>query len=386
MKPADTGSMVLDRGTARGVYEQLGVTPVMMRAATIRCWEDLRRRRGCVGLCRKAERSYVDMQQLLERSGILIAELLRAEAAYVTPGAAAALALGTAACTGRADPDKIARLPDTTGMRNTVLIQSGHHYHYEHAVTVPGAKLVEVGDGQRTTAAQLEAALGPDVATILFPADMDGTAGTLSLSQVIDIAHAKGIPVLVDAAGRVYPLDKFQSYARNGADLVAFGAKYIGALNASGILCGRRDLVGAAVMQGFIGFETVSWGTSFGRPLKLDRQTIVAVVTALQEWLETDHDARIAGYERRLRAMASELDGAPGVTVKIVHGEGPEPRLLQLSFDGARYDAIGLEKALFSGNPAIAVDRDGEVININPVTLAEEDDGLVVSRVGALIL
>jgi L-seryl-tRNA(Ser) seleniumtransferase len=191
--------------------------------------------------------------------------------------------------------------------------------------------------------------------------------------------------VLVDAAGRVYPLDKFQSYAR-GADLVAFGAKYLGALNASGILCGRRDLVNAAVMHGFIGFETVSWGTSFGRPLKLDRQTIVAVVTALQEWLETDHDARIAGYERRLEAMAAELQGAPGVSVKIVHGDGPKPRLLQLSFDGARYDAVGLQKALFSGNPAIAVDRDGDVININPVTLGEEDDGLVVSRVGALIL
>jgi D-glucosaminate-6-phosphate ammonia-lyase len=378
--------MVLDRGTARGVYEQLGVTPVINARGNNTVLGGSTPSARVRRAMQEAERSYVDMQQLLERSGILIAELLRAEAAYVTPGAAAALALGTAACIAGADPDKIARLPDTTGMRNTVLIQSGHHYHYEHAVTVPGAKLVEVGDGQRTTAAQLEAALGPDVATILFPADMDGTAGTLSLSQVIDIAHAKGIPVLVDAAGRVYPLDKFRSYARNGADLVAFGAKYIGALNASGILCGRRDLVGAAVMQGFIGFETVSWGTSFGRPLKLDRQTIVAVVTALQEWLETDHDARIAGYERRLRAMVSELDGAPGVTVKIVHGEGPEPRLLQLSFDGARYDAIGLERALFSGSPAIAVDRDGEVININPVTLGEEDDGLVVSRVGALIL
>ena len=141
---------------------------------------------------------------------------------------------------------------------------------------------------------------------------LDGVPGTLSLAEVLEIAHASGIPVLVDAAGRVYPLDKFRSYTRDGADLVAFGAKYVGALNASGILCGREDLVKAATLHGFIGFETTAWEKSFGRPLKLDRQTIVAVVTALQEWFETDHDARLAGYEQRLKAMASELEGAPG--------------------------------------------------------------------------
>jgi D-glucosaminate-6-phosphate ammonia-lyase len=381
-----TGSMVLDLGTARSVYEQLGVTPVVNARGNNTVLGGTTPSARVRRAMHEAERSYVDMKQLLERSGVVIADLLGAEAAYVTPGAAAALALGTAACIAGSDPDKIARLPDTTGLPNTVLIQSGHRYHYEHTVTVPGAKLLEVGDGQRTTGAQLEAALGPGVATLLFPAHMDGAPGTLTLSQVIEIAHAKGIPVLVDAAGRVYPLDKFRSYARDGADLVAFGAKYLGALNASGILCGRRDLVNAAAMHGFIGFETVAYGQSFGRPLKVDRQTIVAVVTALQEWLETDHDARIAGYERRLKDMLAELEGAPGVTVKIVHGDGPEPIVLQLSFNGARHDAVSLEKALFNGNPAIAVDRDGEVININPVTLREEDDGLVVSRVGALIL
>jgi L-seryl-tRNA(Ser) seleniumtransferase len=324
------------------------------------------------------------MQQLLDRSGAVIAGLLGAEAAYVTPGAAAALALGTAACIAGSDPDRIARLPDTTGLPSTVLIQAGHHYHYERAVTVPGGKLVEVGG----TAAELEAALGPDVATVLFPAHLDGAPGTLTLKEVLAIAHAKGVPVLVDAAGRVYPLDKFRSYTRDGADLVAFGAKYIGALNASGILCGRADLVNAAVLHGFIGFETVAWEKSFGRPLKLDRQTIVAVVAALQEWFETDHEARLSGYEKRLEAMAAELEGAPGVTVAIVEGDGPAPRVLRLTFDPAqaRHDAAGIVNGLWSGSPAIAVGRFGDAITINPVTLREEDDGLVASRLGELIL
>jgi L-seryl-tRNA(Ser) seleniumtransferase len=330
-----------------------------------------------------AERSYVDMQQLLERSGQVIAALLECEAAYVTPGAAAAMALGTAACMAGADLERIGQLPDTTGLKSTVVLQTGHRYHYQHAVTVPGARLREV------SASEFESSLTDDVAAVLFPAHLDGAPGTLRLTDVLAVAHRHNVPVLVDAAGRVYPLDRFKSYTRMGADLVAFGAKYLGALNASGILCGRQDLVSAASLHGFIGFETVAWEKSFGRPLKVDRQTIVAVVTALQEWLETDHEARLAGYERRLDAMRSELAGAAGVSLSIVHSEGPSPRVLRVAIDPAqaRTDVNGVVNGLWSGTPAIAVGRDGDAaVLINPVTLREEDDGLVASRLGRLLL
>jgi D-glucosaminate-6-phosphate ammonia-lyase len=374
--------------SAPSVYEQLGATPVINARGNNTVLGGSTPSARVRRAMQDAERYYVDMQQLLERSGAVIADRLGAEAAYVTPGAAAALALGTAACMAGADADKIARLPDTTGLPGQVLIQAGHRYHYEHVVTVPGAKLVEVGQAGATTAAQLEAALGPAVAAVLFPAHLDGAPGTLPLADVLAIAHARGVPVLVDAAGRVYPLDKFRSYASGGADLVAFGAKYIGALNASGILCGRRDLVNAAAQHGFIGFETTAWEKSFGRPLKVDRQTIVAVVTALQEWFETDHEARLAGYERRLRAMSAELEGAAGVSLSIVRGDGPAPCVLRLSLDPtrARYDASGLTRTLLSGTPAIAVGQHGDAVTVNPVTLREEDDALVVSRLGSLLL
>ncbi|HEY1297706.1 MAG TPA: aminotransferase class V-fold PLP-dependent enzyme [Chloroflexota bacterium] len=370
--------------TASSVFEQLGVKPVINARGNNTVLggstPSPRVRRAMLDM----ERSYVDMQDLLERSGQAIADMLGCEAAYVTPGAAAALALASAACMAGADIDRIQRLPDTSGMRSAILIQSGHRYHYDRAVTVPGARLREVESDQ------LEAALqADDVAAVLFPAHLDGAAGTLSLVRVIELAHARGVLVIVDAAGRVYPLERFKSYTRLGADLVAFGAKYLGALNASGILCGRRDLVAAAAIDGFMGFETSAWGKSWGRPLKVDRQTIVAVVTALREWLDTDHDARLAGYERRLKAMASELEGAPGVKLSITQDEGPAPRVLRVEVDPAqaRMDATGLAQALWAGTPAIAVNRDGNsAVLINPVTLLEEDDGTVVSRLGNMLL
>ena len=370
--------------TASSVFEQLGVKPVINARGNNTVLggstPSPRVRRAMLDV----ERSYVDMQELLERSGQAIADMLGCEAAYVTPGAAAAMALASAACLAGSDINRIQRLPDTSGMRNAILIQSGHRYHYDHAVTVAGARLREVESDQ------LEAALqADDVVAVLFPAHLDGAFGTVSLARVIELAHARGLPVIVDAAGRVYPLERFKSYSRLGADLVAFGAKYLGALNASGILCGRRDLIAAAAVHGFMGFETAAWGKSWGRPLKVDRQTIVAVVTALREWLDTDHDARVAGYERRLQAIASELDGAPGVRLTITYDEGPAPRVLRVEVDPAqaRLDATALAKELWSGTPPIAVNRDGNsAVLINPVTLLEEDDGTVASRLGNLLL
>jgi D-glucosaminate-6-phosphate ammonia-lyase len=367
-----------------GIYQRLGVAPVINARGNNTVLGGSTPSARVRAAMQEAERSYVDMQQLLERAGEAIAGLLGCEAAYVTPGAAAALALGTAACMAGSDPAKLARLPDATGLKDTVLIQAGHRYHYEHVVTMPGARLVEVAG----EAATFEAALGPRVAAVLFPAHLDRAPDTLPLEEVLAIAHARGVPVVVDAAGRVYPIEKFLGYARGGADLVAFGAKYLGALNASGILCGRKELVSAAALHGFIGFETVAWGKSFGRPLKLDRQTIVAVVAALQEWLETDHEARLAGYEQRLRAMADALAGLAGVTPSIERGDGPAPRVLRLAIEPgrARRDAAGVAAELYAGVPAIAVGRDDAgAITINPVTLREDDDAVVTARLRELL-
>jgi L-seryl-tRNA(Ser) seleniumtransferase len=368
---------------ASSVFEELGVRSVINARGNNTVLGGSTPSAGVRQAMQEAERYYVDMKQLLEQSGQAIARMLECEAAYVTPGAAAALALASAACMAGADPERIQRLPDTNGMPNTVVLQSAHHYHYQRAVTVPGAHLLEVESDK------LEASLGPNVAAVLFPAHLDRAPGTLALEQVIEIAHAHNIPVIIDAAGRIYPLELFKSYTRRGADLVAFGAKYLGALNASGILCGRADLVAAASLDGFIGFETTAWEKSWGRPLKVDRQTIVAVVAALREWLSTDHDARLAGYERRLRAIANELDGARGVSLSIASADGPSPRVLRVKLTPgeARQTPTSLVDALWTGTPSIAVDyRGGDYVDVNPVTLQDRDDGLVASRLGNLLL
>src|SRR5207248_2065509 len=155
------------------------------------------------------------------------------------PGCAAAMALGAAACLSGSDPQKIERLPDTTGMRSEILIQSRQRYKYDRCLTIFGAKLIEVGDAAGTTTAQLEAAITDRTAAIHYFAP-GGGEGVVPIEAVLRLAHARGVPVLVDAASQIYPLERLRHYPAIGADLVCFGAKYFGAANSSGILCGRK--------------------------------------------------------------------------------------------------------------------------------------------------
>ena len=379
--------MATQSATMTSVYERIGVKPVINARGFLTVLGGSTPSARVKQAMEEAERYYVEMKDLLEKGGEIVAELIGCEAAYITPGAAAALALGTAACVTGTDFDKMARLPDTTGMKNEVIIQKCQRYSYDRATTIVGTRLVEVGDEKGATAEQLETAIGPRTATVLYVAHLENRPGALSFDETLRVAHARGVPVLTDAAGQVYPLERMRSYTKRGADLVAFGAKYIGSVHSSGILCGRKELVDAAVPQGFIGFETVAERKSFGRPLKLDRQEIVGVITAVQEWFSIDHEQRVAELERRLGSLQRALASAPGLSFEVLRREGNAPRLLRIELDPARArrDVPSVVAGLRAGNPMILVNADATAILVNPSTVRPDDDEVVAGRLRELL-
>src|SRR5229473_548570 len=158
--------------------------------------------------------SFVRMVALLDRAGEMLASMLRAEAACVVPGASAAITLSTAACIAERDGNAWEQLPDTSGLKNEVIIQKAHRYKY------------------------------------------DRMAGTPSLEEVSRIARNHGVPVLVDAAYMNDPPSLMKSFLPRGADLVCFSAKYFWGPNSSGFVCGRRDLIEAVAGIDFTRYES----------------------------------------------------------------------------------------------------------------------------------
>jgi L-seryl-tRNA(Ser) seleniumtransferase len=367
--------------TVTSIFEEIGVKPVInaLGHQTVLGGSQLSPRVRAA--MEETNRYFVDVDELLERSGEIIARLLNAEAAYVTPGCAAALALGTAACIAGDDPEKMGQLPDTTGLKNEVLIQAASRYKYDRCPTIVGARLVEYGSADGASAAELAKAIGPRTACILYVGFKRNEPGILPLDDVVRIAHERGTPVLVDAAGEVFPLDLMKSYPRSGADLVAYGSKYFGGPNSAGVLCGRPDLIASASIQGFIGFESTS-SRSFGRPLKLDRQEIVAVVVALQEWLSLDHDARLRGYDHLVRAIAERLRGLSGVAAVPLPSSGGPATQLEVTIQPRpnAKTAADIVQILRDGNPSIRVGLRGDVISIRVNTVTPGDEIIIGDR------
>jgi D-glucosaminate-6-phosphate ammonia-lyase len=330
-----------------------------------------------------ANQYFAPMEELMDKSGKAIATMLGAESAYVTSGCFAALVLGMAGIMTGNDPDKIARLPDTTGMKNEFLLQKKSRYHYDRCITVPGGKLVEVGDEHGTTPAQLAAAIGPNTAGVFFFARGETTIpGTLSLHEVVSIAHAQGVPVIVDAASEIYPVERMTSLPASGADLICFGSKYLGAFNSAGILCGRRDLVEAASRNGFVGYETYV-NRSLGRGYKLDRQEVIGVVVALREWLSMDHEERLQLQADRIQTITAALADLPYIKAETVWN--PERDAWMRLHIGVDPKALGkstktIASELKAGEPSVWVRVDQNEIYIMVNTLQEGEEQIVARR------
>jgi len=295
------------------VFETLGVRPVINSSGVYTDLGGSRISPEVWAAMTEMNERWVRMPDLLDRSGEILAEHVGAESARVTPGAAAAIMLGVAACMTGKDGKAWEQLPDTSGLRDEVVIQATHRYKYDRQAWMTGARRVEVGTADGTDPEQLGEVLGDRTAAILHPGHLDGVGGSLPLESVAEIAHARDIPIFVDAAYLNYPTSVMRSFVARGADLLCFSAKYFGGPNAGGFVAGRRDLIEAIAGIDFTRYESGEFRT-FGRPLKLDRQIVAGVVLALEAWLSMDHEARFASYAARVEEMGRRLGAIAGVS------------------------------------------------------------------------
>jgi len=356
------------------LYRDLGATPVINASGNMTVLGGSRVSPAVQEAMIAANRYFVSMDELLRATGEEIARLLGAEAAFVTPGCGAALALSSAACMSAGNPQWMEQLPNVEGIPNRFLFQERQHYHYERCLTVFGGQVLRIGTENGTSEEQLEDAITEQTAGIHYYASGDPDDTIQHLPDLQRIAGRHSLPITVDAAYQVYPLDTMRGYAQSKDCLVGFGAKYIGACNSTGILAGRRDLVEAAYEQSFIGFETSDYET-VGRPLKLDRQEIVAVVVALKEWLSIDHDERIAEHWRRVTYLEERLGDVPHITLSrnLEDNSLSNGALLTLDESALGKTAVQVMEELKQGDPAIWTRGYDNVIRVTVAHLVENE-------------
>jgi len=237
------------------VYSDLGVkTVINAKGPATRLSGGIMRPEVSAAMA-EASQSCVDIAELQAAASSVISDLTGAEAGYVASGASACLLIGAAATMTGLDPGKMARLPDSTGMKNECVMVRSQRNFYDHAIRAAGMRIIEVGLPDRYSGAGVRDAEGWEIddaitertAAVFYVADPQARP---RLSEVVAVAHARGVPVIVDAAAQLPPQDNLKRFIAEGADLVAFsGGKAIGGPQASGILAGKRDLVMSAALQ-----------------------------------------------------------------------------------------------------------------------------------------
>jgi len=328
---------------------------------------------------------YVDMHELQLAVGQRLAALTRNEAALVSAGAAAGLFLSTLACAVGASLGRIAALPSLAGCPDEIVIHTAHRIPYDLAVRQAGVRLVQVGNVIQTFPWELEAALGPRTAAVVYVAGAHLSAGALPLERVVAIAHAQRVPVIVDAAAQLPPPENLWRFTREiGADLAVFsGGKDLAGPQASGLVVGRADLIEACRAH-------ASPHQRLGRPMKVGREAMIGLLVAVERYLQQDHSARIAGFEATVAHWIEQLGRLPGVSARrgFPNEAGqPTPRLL-LTLDAARcgLTGAGLRERLWHGEPRIAVAGLGEdTIAATPDCLAPGEEQIVVAQIAAVL-
>ena len=384
----------------RTVLGRLGVRPLVNAAGPLTRLGGGPLAPAVVAAMAEAARSSLKISELQAAAGQVIASATGAEAGYVTSGAAAGLTLSAAACLARGDLALMDRLPDTDGIANEIVVQKPHQVSYNRALRAAGARLVEVGymgyPGTGATYAwQLEAAIGDR--TVAVAHQLVDAPNTIPLAEVVRIAHAHGLPVIVDAAAGLPPPENLRRFVDLGADLVAFsGGKAIGGPQASGLLCGRADLIASVVLQHQdMDVHPRTWERrdevpgiphhGIGRAMKVGKEEIVGLVAALEAYLQRDHAADRACWHAQVSHVAAELDGLAGVAVEVVaDGRFPVARVRLRDRERAPDVVLALE----AGEPRVCVGQgllDQGVLVVNPLVLQAGEERVVAERLRAVL-
>ena len=395
--------------TANDIYAGLGVKRRINAAGTLTRLGGALMAPEVVAAMAAAARASVDIAELQAAASRTIARLTGAEAGMVTTGAAAALTLATAASMTRWDVARMAALPHAADFPHEVIIPRTHRTGYSHAFAAAGARMIDIGHNDRGTGAgvrgieawEIEAAIGPRTAAFAFSANIDSVR---DLPLVAEVCRARGIPVIVDAAAQLPPKANLRRFIELGADLVAFsGGNAIGGPQASGILAGHRDLVGAALVQQIdMDVSPATWSPpdlidrtkltgvphhGIGRGFKAGKEEIVGLLVALERFVTSDDDALNAVLQRRLEAIARAIEGTRGLSTRVVPASvtGRIP-VLELAVDpaGAGCTALELSARLQQGDPPVHVSERHSargVLTVDPQVLQAEDDAPLAAAV-----
>ncbi|MGA2101085.1 MAG: aminotransferase class V-fold PLP-dependent enzyme [Candidatus Sulfotelmatobacter sp.] len=340
----------------------------------------------------EAGQYFVNMIELQRAVGRRLSQLTGAESGIVTSGSAGAMAAATAGCMAGTDDKYIWQLPDTTGLKNEVIMVGGRSA-FDSAIRLTGAKLVLTYSPE-----EIANAIN-DKTVMIYTTDLGE-----KLQQVLSIAKDHKVPLLLDDAAGIPPVDNAKLYARMGIDMYCFsGGKGLRGPQCSGLLLGRKDLIEAALLNCSPREGAVC------RPMKVGKEEVIGCLTALETWLNLDEKKLYAEWNGRIDRIRKLVETVPGVkTETYTPDDGNRYPTLKLSWDQQAWkftiadcveqlraedpviEVLGLDnpslvKAVREGNPNHKERKGPDHIELVSMTIKPGEEMIVGQRLRAIL-
>jgi uncharacterized pyridoxal phosphate-dependent enzyme len=366
-------------GATGDIYEELGVTTVINGQGTMTMLGGSLIRPEVDAVMAMATKHFVNIPELEVAAGNRIAQMLKLPEGYtalVTSGAAGAMQSGLAGILTGANDEYIRQLPDLTGLKSEVIIQKTHRNPFDHQLRCTGVKLIEV-----ETREDLRRAVNPQTAMMHFT-NFANAAGQIKVDEWLQLARQYNLPAMIDAAADTPPVSHLWDYANMGYDLITFsGGKAIRGPQCAGLLIGKKDLVGYALLN------NSPYEDTLGRGLKVGKEEITGMVKALELYLDEDHDALTKEWWNRLDAVSRELTKVPGVsTAFLVPDIANHVPTMQINWDPRRISLEPRDAAqeLRQSKPAIVLEHSEHGLGMNSFMLQPGEDKIIAARLAEL--
>lgn len=362
------------------MLEELGIQPYINAHDTYTVYGGSRMGRDVLEAMREISEIFVDIYEVQRILGNRIAALTKNEGAYITNGAAGGLMLAAAVCMAKGSIFRYKNFPDTGKEADEVILLHCQHNAYDKAIESSGARIVKIGDSDETWDYELEGAISDKTAAVFYFVSSLYERASMPLEKVIKIAHEKEIPVVVDAAAQLPPVENFWKFTGMGADLVIFsGGKSLCGPQDSGVILGRRDLI-----EDCIRFGSPAHGIC--RSCKASKEAMAGLYAAIKAYMEKDQKKEY----QRLYSMAvqakTELDGVCRIQADVIEN-GPVGQTYPRTFLNLPFNisAEKLKDCMRKKHIYIGLEQE-HILCISPLNLKQQELETVITALKSCLL
>lgn len=361
----------------RDYFKELGIRTFINAAGTYTSMTGSLMPKEVIDAINYGSLEYVNLDELQDKVGERIAELLECEYATVSSGCFGAMSIAMAGVMSGKDPKKIKQLPDTTGLRNEVILQESHTIGYAQALTNVGAKLVKV-----KTAEELINAINEKTAMLWF-LNANTDKGEIKWEEFVSLGKKHNIPTFIDCAADVPPVDNLFKFTRIGFDMVAFsGGKGLRGPQSAGLLLGKKEYIEAARLH------TPPRGETIGRGMKVNKEEVLGMLAALELYLSKDHQAEWKMWEDQIDLISESAKSISGVetSVYVPHHANHVPSL-KIRWDQSKVNISpdNVRKILREGSPSIETVGNKNEIGITTWMMVPGQEKIVAKKIKKIL-